>query len=296
MERIRRRKPDWDEEETRVYSPRLDVRQTRVPSLPTPKPQLEWPAFRRLVEDWGESTQRPILQMFIANNGPASVARGIKEALEAIRHKGGNSGEIYSDIRIDAYGTTFERLACYWLKIETEEHRRVLDVGSTQRVAHTFRRTSGIHIMPDGLIINDSYHPPLLEAVCEYKTNPTDPDSREQLNRQLEQFVSFFTKLGDKTLQAREKDKFDLDRRSHWSVREIRIAARPSVILVIPEDRFYEPPNEFVEVRKASFTSVNLSRIVHVLLDDSNGMGLIDQELALFEERHQQELGEPLMI
>lgn len=289
FERIRRRESDWDDEETRVYSPRPDTRPASVPTLPTPKPQLEWPEFRRLVEDWSESTQRPILQMFIANNGPMSVAKGVKNTLEVIRNKSGKSGAISSEILIDAYGTAFERLACYWLKINADEYRKVLDVGSTQRLAYAFRRNLGVYIMPDGFIIKDDHDPPLIEAACEYKTNPNDPRSNESLNRQLEQLVDFFKRFGNKSLHARGRDRFFLDYRTHWVAQEIQIAARPSIVLVIPQDRDYESSSEFVEVRKAPFSMGQLRRIVLTLLDDIHETGFIDQELALFEERRQKD-------
>ena len=289
-ERIIRQKPGWDDEETRTYSPRLVVSRASVSTLPTPKPLLEWPEFRELVEGWNEPIQRPILQMFVANNGPMSVARGIKQQLEFIRNGKKVPSEISPYILIDAYGTAFERLACYWLKIITEEPRKVLDVGSTQRVAQAFRRNSGIYIMPDGLIINNNYNPPLLEAACEYKTNPNNPRSNERLNRQVKELVDFFTRLGSKTLQAGERDNFHLDLRAHWTVKEIRIAARPSIILIIPQDREYQSLNEFVEVRKAPFSMDQLSSIVFTLLRDIHGIGLIEQELVLFEERRQRGL------
>lgn len=290
FEKIRRRKPDWQGEETEINPPRLDARRASMPTLHIAKPLSPWLKFRELVEDWHEPIQTPILQMFVANNGPMAVAQGIKKELELVRSGNNVPSEITSYILIDAFGTTFERLVCYWLKITTEEPRKVLDVGSTQLLAHAFRRNLGIHIMPDGFIINDHDNPPFLETACEYKTNPTDPRSLEKLNRQLAQLVNFFTKFGDKTVYARQSDRFHLDRRAHWTVREIQIASRPSIMLVIPQDRDYEPPNEFVEVRKAPFSMNQLGRIVFTLMDDIHGMGFIKQELALLEERSQQEL------
>lgn len=289
FERIKKGRSAWDDQEARVHSPHLVVRRAGASVLPIPKLELEWPNFRKMISGWNESIQRSALEMFITNNGPMAVVMGIKNELGLIRDGNQVRSEISSSILIDAYGTTFERLACYWLKITTREPRKVLDVGSAQRVARAISRKTGTHILPDGFIIKNNDNLPLLEAACEYKTNPNESRSNEGLHRQIDGLVNFFTREGGKTLQAGERNKFLLDRRDRWAVKEIQIASQPSIILVIPQDRDYESPNEFVKVQKAPFLMYELGRVVSTLLDDIDKNGLIKHELALFEERRSQQ-------
>jgi hypothetical protein len=285
-ERIRRQKPGWDdtEEERPEYQRHLRRQRVRteLPSGFLQEPQYYWSGFRTLVRGWREPSQRRILDMFMASNGPMAVAAGIKKEIAFIRGARGKLADVPSSVKVDGYGTTFERLACAWLKTEVENSQlSILDVGSTNRVAHVLNRVSGVYILPDGLIISRS-SPPLLEAICEYKTNPTG--SVSQLQKQIIGMEEFFVRNRNMVLYAGRKRTFMFDKHTFWSSKEIQIASKPSIILVIPEDQEYTPESEYVEVRKAPFSVVHIGRILGALINDIDAQGLVASELRLLKQ------------
>lgn len=279
----------WDDEEREDRSATLSRTQYRRKRpirnrTPNSNSSPEWTEFNAMVVDWTDQNQRDILNMFIANNGPLSVARRIKGELANIRNNNGSLEEATTRMKTDLFGALFERLANYFLTADTEGPRRVLDIGSSLKVARTLYRRTGLFFLPDGLIINTHAQTPMLESICEYKTNPSDPRSKEALQRQIKAAVDFFSGVGGRKLRASVTDKFKLDRRTGWNVEEIEISSVPSVILVIPNDRQVEFLNELVAVRKAPFSMYDLGVISSVLSKDIHQSGMIDTELKLLEE------------
>lgn len=287
-EKISRRRPPWDDQEPHTDSPHSAVKHPRLLHLPTTNPTLDWTGLESLVNDWNEPVQKQILEMFVVSNGPMAVAKRIKEDLEMRRSRAKIPAKSVSDSISYAYGTTFERLACVWLKISFED-KKVLDVGSANVLARQISRATGSFISADGFIFERRQNQAILESVCEYKTNPSDPISLAALKTQIENMTNFLTNFRNQILSDGQNHKFDLNKWEGWVVRKIKVSNTPSIILVIPQDRDYLVDNELVRVLKAPFGPRQLSKVVLTLLRDINKAGFFDQELALLEERQQLE-------
>ena len=148
-------------------------------------------------------------------------------------------------------GTTFERLSHLDLK-ERFDGKSVLDVGSSQSLFRALVEVWGEWLLPDGVIIRNDVVPEI-EAICEYTSNPFGRKAIS-LERQLGRSADFFSKFGGSEIVAGSRSFFLLDKKTSWRTKMLKVALKPSVLLVIPSNTAHFPEYHQLRVVRSVFS------------------------------------------
>lgn len=253
----------------------------RAAQTPENRETWKWPKFGRLVNNWKDEYQQILLGLFLLRNGPNSVLRSMKNEFGIVRSSRESTNQRIPEIITYSFGTTFERLA--HLELKEKGEGEAIDVGSTQRFCFALRSACDTKIMPDCLIFNNFSVHPTLNAICEFKSNPENPDSLKKLESQISKAAEFLKANKGKIIRLLGTGAL-LDKKRHLRVKDIRVADNASIIVLIPKGRIYSPTNSFVEVKESTFGPVDIAKITLTILEDIFGEGYVEVDLRIMKE------------
>lgn len=254
---------------------RLTTRRRKLPArlvihLPSERGNpAETPHLDQLKKDT-DPEHDSILQIFIARGGPQSI---VKRVVEKLGHKLTTASFEKNSIDPEAMGLgvgiAFERLAYLWLNNQIKDKNKndkFVDPGSASRVFESLRLFNyHIDFTPDGLLFSNFNSSPILSALLEYKMSLLHND---ELKNQLQRMKSFIDTFAGQTLHLRTK----LDLYSSKRITTIKIAHRPNIILVIPNNHAGDieniPHNSSVTVLTTPFPSDFVRQVTEASLRD----------------------------
>lgn len=265
--RERIRKPRREEYETRDTKPRERRLSPSQPPGDVKKrePLATWPVFHELLDSWTDPKQKDLLLTFAINHGPDDVRRYLRGKLVEIRTAPQITMQMQQSMLGSAMSAVFYRLAYHSVE-EREKGKVVTGVVDSIQAFRGLRLRDG-HFVPQGMIMDESTVPPTLETLCIYRRNSASSYGSGTLKGDLAEAVSFFTELGGQVVRSKREPR-QLNRLTGRTIRAVRVAETPNVLLVIPHNHDLESETPFVRVEQSLFSNGAIAVIARSILKD----------------------------